>query len=155
MPLRMIRRVLVLVSVVIGLSIVLGRCLHQHRLICLCLTLCHHLMTLCLLLLLLVDSFAMIPCKITKPGSVIPFRFASFLKRFFGLTLVSLYGPMHVPDGLKLAFCDFPTEYGLIYLVALLFRYLNLGFVLAAHFQTRPQTHLMMHAILASTLQNS
>ena len=113
-------------------------------------------MTLCLLLLLLlVDSFAMVPSKITKPGSVIPFRFTSFLKRFFGLTLVSLYGLMHVPDGFKLAFCDLPTEYGLLYLVALLFRYLNLGLILAPHFQTRSQTHLMMHAILASTLQNS
>lgn len=112
-------------------------------------------MTLCLLLLLLVDSFAMVPRKITKPGSIIPFRLASILKRFSGLTLVSLYGPMHVPDGLKLAFCDLPSEYGLFDLVALLFRYLNLGFILAAHFQTRPQTHLMMHAILASTLQNS
>jgi hypothetical protein len=62
---------------------------------------------------------------------------------------------MHVLDGFKLAFCDLPTEYGLLYLVGLLFRYLNLGFILAPHFQTRPQTYLMAYAILASTLQNS
>ena len=111
-------------------------------------------MALCLLLLF-VDSFAMVPREITKLGSIMHFRFNSFLKRFSGLTLVSLYGPMHILDGLKLALCDLPTEYGLLYLVALLFRYLNLGFILAAHFETRPQTHLMMHAILACTLQNS
>lgn len=97
----------------------------------------------------------MVPRKITKLGSIIPLRFNSFLKRFSGLTLVSLYGPMHFPDGHKLSLCDLPTEYGLLYLVGLLFRYLNLWFILAPHFQTRPQTHLMVHAILASTLQNS
>lgn len=112
-------------------------------------------MALCLLLLLLVDSFAMVPRKITKPGSIIPFRLTSILNRFSGLTLVSLYGPMHVPDGFKLALCDLPTEYGLLNLVAFLFRYLHLGFILVPHLKTRPQTHLMMHAILASTLQNS
>jgi hypothetical protein len=45
---------------------------------------------------------------------------------------------MHVLDGFKLAICDLATEYGLLYLVVLLFRYLNLGLVLAIHLQTRP-----------------
>ena len=62
---------------------------------------------------------------------------------------------MHVLDGFKLAICDLATEYGLLYLVVLLFRYLNLGLVLTIHLQTRPQTHLMMLAILASPLENS
>ena len=62
---------------------------------------------------------------------------------------------MHVLDGLKLALGDLATEYGFLYLVVLLFRYLNLGLVLAAHLQTRPQTHLVMLAILASPLENS
>ena len=62
---------------------------------------------------------------------------------------------MHVLDGLKLALSDLATEYGFFYLVALLFRYLNLGLFLAPHLQTRPQTHLMVLTILACPLENS
>ena len=86
------------------------------------------------LLLILIDSFTVIPRNITKRSSCITFSVNSFLLRFSGLPLVSLYGLMHVLDCLKLALSDLTTEYGLLYLVVLLFRYLNLGLFLASHF---------------------
>jgi hypothetical protein len=107
------------------------------------------------LLLILIDSFTVIPRNITKRSSCITFSVNSFLLRFSGLPLVSLNGLMHVLDCLKLALSDLTTEYGLLYLVVLLFRYLNLGLFLATHLQSRPQTHLMMLAILACPLENS
>lgn len=67
----------------------------------------------------------MIPSRIAKRGCIKSICFTCLFKLFCEIPLVSLYGSVHVLDGLKLAICDLSTEYGTLNLVVLLLRYLN------------------------------